>query len=41
MMNAGELNIKMGITLTRQEYSILKEGIKDNECGWSNAPHTE
>jgi hypothetical protein len=41
MMNAGELNIKMGITLTRQEYSILKEGIKDNECGWSHTPHTE
>jgi hypothetical protein len=37
MMNAGEVNIKVGISLTRQEYSILKEGIKDDECGWSNA----
>jgi hypothetical protein len=34
MMNAGEVNIKVGISLTRQEYSVLKEGIKDYECGW-------
>jgi hypothetical protein len=34
-MNAGEVNIKVGITLTRQEYSVLKERIKDDECGWS------
>jgi hypothetical protein len=22
--------------MTRTEYSVLKEEIKDNECGWSN-----
>jgi hypothetical protein len=35
MTNAGDVNIKVGISLTKKEYSILKEGIKDNECGWS------
>jgi hypothetical protein len=35
MMNVGRVNIKVGISLTRQEYSVLKEGIKDDECGWS------
>jgi hypothetical protein len=33
--NAGEVDIKEGISLTRQEYSVLKEVIKDDECGWS------
>jgi hypothetical protein len=37
MTNAGEVNIKVGITLTRQEYSVLKERIKDDECGWSKS----
>jgi hypothetical protein len=27
MMNAGEVNIKVGISLTRQEYSVLSYGI--------------
>jgi hypothetical protein len=35
MMNAGEVDIKVGISLTRQKYSVLNEGIKDDECGWS------
>jgi hypothetical protein len=35
MMSAGVVNIKVGISLTRLEYSVLKEGIKDDECGWS------
>jgi hypothetical protein len=34
-MNVGRVNTKVGISLTRQEYSVLKEGIKDDECGWS------
>jgi hypothetical protein len=36
MMNAGEVDIKESILLTKQEYSVLKEEIKDDECGWSN-----
>jgi hypothetical protein len=39
MMNAGEVSIKVGISLTRQEYSVFKEGIKDDKCGWSKKPH--
>jgi hypothetical protein len=35
MMNAEEVNIKLGISLTRREYSVLKEGIKNDECGLS------
>jgi hypothetical protein len=37
MMNAGEVDIKEWISLSRQEYFVLKEEIKDDECGWSNA----
>jgi hypothetical protein len=33
MMNAGDVDIKERITLTRQEYFVLKEDIKDDECG--------
>jgi hypothetical protein len=36
MMNAGEVDIKERILLTKQEYSVLKEEIKDDECGWSH-----
>jgi hypothetical protein len=35
MMNAGEVNVKEIISLTRREYSVLKEGMMDDECGWS------
>jgi hypothetical protein len=35
MTNTGEMNIKERILKTRQEYSVLKERIKDDECGWS------
>jgi hypothetical protein len=35
MMNAGEMKIKERILMTMQEYSVLKERIKDDECGWS------
>jgi hypothetical protein len=35
MMDAGEVNMKEIISLTRQEYSVLKEFTKDDECGWS------
>jgi hypothetical protein len=35
MMNVGGVNIKGRISLTRQESSVWKEGIKDDECGWS------
>jgi hypothetical protein len=34
-MNAGGVNIKERILMIRKEYSVLKEGIKDDECGWS------
>jgi hypothetical protein len=33
MMDAGEVEIKEGISLTRQTYSILKGKIKYEECG--------
>jgi hypothetical protein len=33
MMNIGEVNIKEGISLTRQKYSVLKGDIKDDKCG--------
>jgi hypothetical protein len=35
MMNAGEVNIKEGIWMSRMEYSVLKEKMKRYECGWS------
>jgi hypothetical protein len=35
-MDAGGVNIKQRILMTRKEYSVLKEGIKDDECGWSH-----
>jgi hypothetical protein len=36
MTSVGEVDIKERISLTRQEYSILKENMKYDECGWSN-----
>jgi hypothetical protein len=36
-MDAGEVNIKERISLTRQAYSVSKEKMKYNECGWSEA----
>jgi hypothetical protein len=36
MMNAGEVSIKERIWVSRMEYSVLKEKMKENECGWSN-----
>jgi hypothetical protein len=40
MMNAGEVNIKEGIWMSRVEYSVLKEKMKGYEwmvlfCQWS------
>jgi hypothetical protein len=35
MTNAREMNTNERILKTRQEYSVLKERIKDDECGWS------
>jgi hypothetical protein len=35
MMSVGESCIKERISLTGHEYFVLKEKIKDDECGWS------
>jgi hypothetical protein len=34
-MSAGELEMKERILMSRIAYSILKERIKEHECGWS------
>jgi hypothetical protein len=34
MTSAGETFIKERILLTRKEYTVLKEVMKDDECGW-------
>jgi hypothetical protein len=34
-MDAGEVNMKEGIMMTEMEYSVLKEEMEDDECGWS------
>jgi hypothetical protein len=34
-MNAEEVIIKDRIWMDRMEYSVLKEKMKENECGWS------
>jgi hypothetical protein len=31
----GEMNIKERIYMSRMEYSVLKENMNENECGWS------
>jgi hypothetical protein len=36
MMDAREVDIKERISITRTGYSLLKEKLKDDECGWSN-----
>jgi hypothetical protein len=36
-MDAGEVNWKDNILLTRQEYSVLRKNTKDDECGWSKS----
>jgi hypothetical protein len=40
-MNAGEVNMKGRISMTRTEYSVLKEVLKFHECGWSNSQNGE
>jgi hypothetical protein len=35
VIGAGEVDIRERISPTRQKYSILKDDIKDDECGWS------
>jgi hypothetical protein len=37
MTSAGESFIKERISLTRQEYTVLKENMKEHECGWSKS----
>jgi hypothetical protein len=34
-MNAGEVSTKERIWMSRMEYYVLKEKMKENECGWS------
>jgi hypothetical protein len=34
-MDAGEMNMKERIVMIWMEYSILKEEVEDDECGWS------
>jgi hypothetical protein len=36
MTSVGEVDMKERISLTWQSYSVLKEKIKCDECGWSN-----
>jgi hypothetical protein len=31
------VDLKEGIWMVRTEYSVLKEKMKENECGWSKA----
>jgi hypothetical protein len=33
MMSAGGIDMKERILMTRQEYSVLKENMEENECG--------
>jgi hypothetical protein len=35
MIDAGEVNIKERISMMRTKYSILKENMKGDGCGWS------
>jgi hypothetical protein len=34
-MSVGKLRIKERRLMKRTEHSVLKEKIKENECGWS------
>jgi hypothetical protein len=38
-MGAEELNIKDRIWMSEMDYSVLKEKMKKNECGWSYSVH--
>jgi hypothetical protein len=40
MMNAGEVSIHERLWMSMMEYSVLKEKMKETECGWSHATHT-
>jgi hypothetical protein len=40
MMDAGVVDIKERIWMMKMEYSVLKEEIKDDECGWSKTIRT-
>jgi hypothetical protein len=33
MMSAGGIDMNERILMTRQEYSVLKENMEENECG--------
>jgi hypothetical protein len=35
MTSVGEVDVNEIILTTRMKYSVLKEGISDDECGWS------
>jgi hypothetical protein len=35
MTSVREVDMKEIISLTKKKYSVLKEGIKNDECGWS------
>jgi hypothetical protein len=35
-MDAGEVNTNERIWMSRMEYPVLKEKMKENECGWSD-----
>jgi hypothetical protein len=39
MTSAGESCIRERIWMARLEYSVLKEKINDDECGWSHAAY--
>jgi hypothetical protein len=39
-MSAEEWNMKERIWKGRMEYSVLKEKMKENECGWSKTIRT-
>jgi hypothetical protein len=35
-MDAGKVNVKERIMMARMEYSVLKEEMENDECGWSH-----
>jgi hypothetical protein len=37
MVNAAEVDTKERMLTTRTEYSVLREVLKYDECGWSEA----
>jgi hypothetical protein len=40
-MSAEKLRIKETRLMRRMEYSVLKEKLKENECGWSKVGRKE